>query len=455
MNRSLFTRTRLVKAVLFSAACFFAAASGLAQSNATADKLNAELKQSLTELAKTQEQIARERIALAKQLSESEQSVLAKKAALAQLRKSVADAASDNREIKTDIDKEKENRNYAESALRIFAQEMEKRLPLNLVNSWEKAIQAAQMNLTDGLQFTDLVVKQIGQQVTDGTASDAKGNLIPGHFVQIGPMHYFLSNDKSRAGIVHEEINAAYPIFAETGDSARLSEQLARYIDGSASMLPLDPSGGKLTEESKHEQTLMEHIRKGGIIGYLILVLGLVTAACVIIKWIEISMQRIVSSRQIETALTLLKDKGTEAALAYTQTLPAFASEFIATGIKACNEPREILEEFVFAKILQVRPRLERFLAFISISAAASPLLGLLGTVSGIITTFGVLSVSGSSDPKSLSVGISEALVTTEFGLMVAIPALIFHAILYRMMRRKLGQLEQGMLTLLNGLAQK
>ena len=77
--------------------------------------------------------------------------------------------------------------------------------------------------------------------------------------------------------------------------------------------------------------------------------------------------------------------------------------------------------------MLRVRPTLERFLPFLAITAAAAPLLGLLGTVIGMIKTFQLITIFGTGDAKSLSSGISEALVTTALGLSVAIPILILH----------------------------
>ena len=90
------------------------------------------------------------------------------------------------------------------------------------------------------------------------------------------------------------------------------------------------------------------------------------------------------------------------------------------------------MKEILFEKILEAQPRLERFLPFIAVTAAASPLLGLLGTVTGMITTFSQIRISGNSDINSLASGISEALVTTKFGLIAAIPALVLHALLSR-----------------------
>jgi biopolymer transport protein ExbB len=87
---------------------------------------------------------------------------------------------------------------------------------------------------------------------------------------------------------------------------------------------------------------------------------------------------------------------------------------------------REHLEDIISESILHENSYLDRFGSTIIIIAAVAPLLGLLGTVTGMISTFDIITEFGTGDPKLLSGGISEALVTTELGLVVAIPALIF-----------------------------
>ncbi|MGY8690480.1 MAG: MotA/TolQ/ExbB proton channel family protein, partial [Verrucomicrobiales bacterium] len=103
--------------------------------------------------------------------------------------------------------------------------------------------------------------------------------------------------------------------------------------------------------------------------------------------------------------------------------------------------------------LLTIRPKLERFLPFLAVTAAAAPLMGLLGTVMGMIKTFKLITEFGTGDAKSLSSGISEALVTTELGLVVAIPILIIHGILTRMARGRIGSMEGASMAFLNGLS--
>jgi biopolymer transport protein ExbB len=129
------------------------------------------------------------------------------------------------------------------------------------------------------------------------------------------------------------------------------------------------------------------------------------------------------------------------------------AGDILSTGVEHAGEKRGVLEELLFEKILQVRPTLERFLPFLAIAAAAAPLLGLLGTVTGMIKTFELITIFGTGDARSLSSGISEALVTTAAGLIVAIPALVVHGALSRMAKHKLGLLEQLSVAFVNGVA--
>jgi biopolymer transport protein ExbB len=93
--------------------------------------------------------------------------------------------------------------------------------------------------------------------------------------------------------------------------------------------------------------------------------------------------------------------------------------------------------------MLRELPRLERFITPLKVLAAVAPLLGLLGTVTGMIKTFQVITVFGTGDPRLMAGGISEALVTTQLGLMVAIPVLVAAGLLARRAQRIAGDMEE------------
>lgn len=95
--------------------------------------------------------------------------------------------------------------------------------------------------------------------------------------------------------------------------------------------------------------------------------------------------------------------------------------------IKYKNLPRENLESKIEEKALEVKYNLERRLSMLGTIATISPLLGLLGTVVGMITAFTGLTESSGANPDLLAAGISQALITTAFGLLIAVPGLVLH----------------------------
>ena len=108
-----------------------------------------------------------------------------------------------------------------------------------------------------------------------------------------------------------------------------------------------------------------------------------------------------------------------------------------------------MLEELLYEQMLDTRPRLEKLMPIIALTAATAPLLGLLGTVTGMINTFKLISVFGTGDPRMLSSGISEALITTAAGLTVAIPALFFYRFFMRRIDELVISMEQESLKLI------
>jgi biopolymer transport protein ExbB len=126
----------------------------------------------------------------------------------------------------------------------------------------------------------------------------------------------------------------------------------------------------------------------------------------------------------------------------------------LCAAVENSDEDREVIEEILYETIIKAQPKLERFLAFIAVVAATAPLLGLLGTVTGMIKTFKLITIVGTGDARNLSSGISEALITTKWGLIVAIPTLIIHALLNRKAKGVVGSMEQAAVSFINGVAE-
>ena len=193
-----------------------------------------------------------------------------------------------------------------------------------------------------------------------------------------------------------------------------------------------------------------DEIEKGGIVMIAILLLAGASLIVAIIKMIQLSRVRMPAQEKINAFLNSVKSGNFAKAKKDVDALPGPTGEMLRAGFDHVAEPKELVEEVMFEKVLETRLSLNRLLSFIAVSAAAAPLMGLLGTVTGIINTFKMITVFGTGDASTLSGGISEALITTKFGLIVAIPSLFLHAYLSRKSKRVLDRMEKTGMSFLN-----
>jgi biopolymer transport protein ExbB len=175
----------------------------------------------------------------------------------------------------------------------------------------------------------------------------------------------------------------------------------------------VDPTRGAIMALLVQKPTLKERIQQGGWIGYLILILGAIGLLVAILQFVSLlTVGRGVTQQQQSDEVSLKNPLG--------RVLSVYRAN-LANDV-------ETLTLKIDEAILRETPKLERGLITLAILAAIAPMLGLLGTVSGMIETFQSITLFGTGDPKLMSGGISQALVTTELGLAVAIPLLLIHS---------------------------
>ncbi len=204
----------------------------------------------------------------------------------------------------------------------------------------------------------------------------------------------------------------------------------------------------------QRDRTLWETIQSGGLVMWPILLLAL----CAIL----ITLERLWNLNLVHTNAEILmievddliQQGEWEKADERCEKNPGVVARVMEVILQHKDLTREQMEDRANEVILSCRPSLERFLSGLNIIAAVSPLLGLLGTVTGMIATFLVITQHGTGDPKLMAGGISEALLTTQLGLMVAIPALMAGALLNRWVEHILGDIETNSLKLLNSIEQ-
>jgi len=139
-----------------------------------------------------------------------------------------------------------------------------------------------------------------------------------------------------------------------------------------------------------------------------------------------------------------LADDDAEGARRLVQGAASPLDRVLLAGLRALGKPRETREAVVEQVLLAETAQLTRGLSALAVLAGVAPLLGLLGTVTGMIDMFSVIAAQGSGNAKSLSGGISEALICTQAGMLVAIPLLLAHAWLGRLADRRSHLLEEA-----------
>jgi len=234
--------------------------------------------------------------------------------------------------------------------------------------------------------------------------------------------------------------------------SHELGAEARAIIEGAqpSGLLPVvlyDRSGAASERKSK---SLVEFVSSGGVIGWIIVVLGVVGLILGVVRiWL---LKRLTSDGEAMIAALgpTVRERDFETAAAKAKALDGAAARVLSKVIPQLPRGSEQVENAAGEAILKELPAFERFGAVIMVIAAVAPLLGLLGTVTGMISTFDVITEYGTGDPKMLSGGISEALVTTELGLIVAIPALMLANLLGAWSQRMIGEIEKAVLHLAN-----
>ena len=290
----------------------------------------------------------------------------------------------------------------------------------------------------------------IGGYNYEGKAITEDGEVVDGTYSAFGPTVYFKSQDNSVQGIADTELNAATSIIKNPGK--KFNATINSYIDDGTGFLPFDSSLGSALKVAEVNESMFEHISKGGAVGLAIILLGLVSLTVGAIKCREILTFKSPTREDVQKILSFIEKDDLSEAYLLAQKTDKSTYGLLNTAIENYKSDRGKLEELLYEKIINVQPKLMRFLPFMAVTAAAAPLMGLLGTVTGMINTFSLITIFGTGDAKSLSSGISEALVTTELGLIVAIPSLIFHALLIRMAKEKVGDLDNASVSFINGI---
>lgn len=291
-----------------------------------------------------------------------------------------------------------------------------------------------------------LIKKQATITTTKGEFFLPNGTKVTGDILNVGQVASY-GHSPHGGGVLAPAGENQFKVWA---DSEQISAE--DVVAGQANgMFPifLYESSIKAIEE-KAGKTVLSVINSGGVIAWIITILGLFALLLIIMRIGFLKSASASTEKLLAHVVEKIKAGDLKAAINFASSKSSSSSRVLLSALRNLNRDRDHLEDIISESILHESAQLNRFGSLIMVVATVAPLLGLLGTVTGMISTFDIITEFGTGDPKLLSSGISIALVTTEVGLAVAIPALMFGNILSGWAERIKDDMEKAALRAIN-----
>ncbi|QHQ53175.1 MotA/TolQ/ExbB proton channel family protein [Aeromonas media] len=264
-------------------------------------------------------------------------------------------------------------------------------------------------------------IRESGRVVQfDGKVLNAQGTASEQELTRVGSFALFGSE-----GFLQPSGEGLIPVLGLPGG---LLSELTTYKGKEGEALPLDPSHGVLLEMQAQAPTVWQQVQQGGQVGAIIVLLAAIGLGIAAVRLWTLSRELTLVRRQLKSG-----EYHADNALGRVLTVADKHPEL----------SMETLELRLDEAILQETPRMERGIGMVKVIAAIAPMLGLLGTVTGMIGTFQAITQFGTGDPKIMAGGISMALITTVQGLVAAIPLILAHSLLQSRFTELSNVLEQ------------
>ena len=429
--------------------------------NQAAGQTAAERSQAQAELGQVQKDIAQEKASMQARLKELKDKLAQERQALARARQDLAATSRTKAELTSKLAETSGDLKELAGHVRAAAREllaMAERSPVTAQNPERLEILRGYLNKSrfPGLNdIRQLVELYFTEMAGSGQIARWKGSLVnqDGQDVQADIVRLGAFTTLFRTG---GEVGlatlgpASGRLLAAGGElSWGLKSDIAAYLDRETGAAPMDISGGAALKQLSRRESAWERLLSGGPLVWPILLVGLAALILIIERLIFFRRVRANTDEMMTHVAQMVERGDFAAALDEAEKQRGRpTSNVITAGLALKDQPSEVIDNGLSEAMLRELPRLERFLTALKVLAAVAPLLGLLGTVTGMINTFQVITVFGTGDPRLMAGGISEALITTQLGLAVAIPILVASALLGRRAQRLAGDMEEKAVSL-------
>ncbi|MBG9996986.1 MotA/TolQ/ExbB proton channel family protein [Pseudoalteromonas sp. NZS127_1] len=411
--------------LLFSANISFAASSDDAKQSILSD-----IKTAQRTLNKTQNSISKEQATLAKQIFTKQQSLSKLREQAAVNRRLADENTLSLDQLQTRLDTWQQQQQYQLNLLSRFVRQ-------NTSNSASSNESTNNQN-----ELLSRVISQINNQeqalypqFKKQSVVLSNGELSQASTLQVGPVAWFSTQTPKLMGLLNldDESNALkVALVQSTSDDNPLDNTLKQNGVGST-LLTFDPSLTHLVTSQAQQESPLEHLEKGGLWAIPIILFACFALTIALLKAAQLlRLSKIKMHSQMQLQQFFKAENSNEFAGMQQQLF----------NLTLQSEKGQVRDDQLFNQLIHDKHKLDNFIGAIAVTAAVAPLLGLLGTVSGMIETFKMMTLFGSGDPEVVSGGIAQALITTELGLVVAIPALVLNALLSRKAKAYYSQLE-------------
>lgn len=423
--------------ILFCFTCFASANEKLEA------ELLARITKSTAELTALERKISLDRSRIATQLDTKQQQLKGLRKDAAALQRLADEQLLGLDQLKARVDQWTTQSNYQKYLLTSYVEGLN--LPLEEMEKVDGAPVFDASTIELALSQIELALLPAWQEQT---AISPAGDILKVSVLKTGPVEVAFDAQAGTGGpLVRAFANEPRVLFIFDRNDVNELESL---IHTGSGQLRFDPTLGNALQLLEGKENVISHINKGGVWAIPILFFGAISLLIAVLKsWQFLRLPKV--DEELTGKLNRLATEHGERNATHSAELKqkvklmaqdAGSAQQKLIQIALSSPVSQQRDDLLVAYLMEYKHKLERYMGVVATSAAIAPLLGLLGTVSGMISTFKMMTIFGSGDASTVSGGISEALITTELGLIVAIPSLLVSALLIRKARSYCHKLE-------------
>jgi biopolymer transport protein ExbB len=401
-----------------------------------AGSVRQDLEKSLRELEDLRASIEAEKVPLAKQLSSLESRLRELKGQQEGASRSSDEMGLEVGQLKEASRLRKEEVTYVSNLLDEFARNFESTLHVSEAPRYAAVLEAAKLaplnkDLSEEQRFAaqakilsgslERAEDLLGGARYPGQAVDSKGRVAEGTFAMIGPVVLFAAKSGSPAGLATPQAGSDTPAVRDLGKE--IETKVAQVVESGKGSLPLDPSRGGALQALVSRGSLIGYFKKGGPIMYPLLIVSLLATTVIFERFLFLAgVRRNRNEEKVMQIFSQIELGNVDGAMRLGQG----SKDFVARTLTYALVHREkSLSNALMRASGQELHRFTRGISILDTVITMAPLLGLLGTVTGMMGSFGMLGGAELSAPAQITGGIAEALIATAFGLGIAITSLV------------------------------